>query len=139
MSTAAECQAAVSKRKMTRALNRPSHHADEHCTTVVKENRKITKMTPSTSKHDDRIHHRNNSLPVDKKIISSKQTSLVENTEDTIDVTTLETRQSLSSKAKKQKHGGGLPLRDSSSDKGTQMVNAKSSAIKQNFTVSSSY
>ena len=137
MSTAAECQA-VSKRKITKALNRTSHHGNENPTRAEKINVNVTK---TTAIHDD---SENNGSTVDKKIVSSKRTSLV-NTEDTNDNNTLtkflgdgptlETRQSLSSKARRQKHGDPL-LKNGLADKRAQLIDNKPSTMKQNVTVS---
>ena len=87
----------------------------------------------------------NDSTTVNKKIVSSKQTSLV-NAEDNSDNNaftkslrdgpTLETRQSLSSKAKQRKHGDLLLKNNNSVDKRAQLIDNKPSTMEQNVTVS---
>ena len=131
LSTAAECQA-VSKRKITKALNRASHHGNKNPTSADKINVNSTNTTSAV--HDDSGHHENNSSAVDKKIVSSKRTSLV-NTEDRALTKSLETRQSLSSKARRQKHGDPS-LKNSLADKRAQLIDNKPSTPKQNVTVS---
>ena len=114
---------------------------------MEKENRRLTKMTSSTHMQDDRMHRENNSFAAaDKRTTSFKQATVV-STEDNTDNNTfikslrdapaLETRQSLSSKARQQKYGDP-PLRDNLAYKRTQVNDSKSSAVKHNVTVSDS-
>ena len=83
-----------------------------------KETLKFTKTT-----QDDSMHHgSNSSTTIEKKIVSSKQTSLVnvkdsnDNNASLRDGPTAETRQSLSSQAKQKKHGDPS-LKNSTVDK----------------------
>ena len=97
---------------------------------------------------DDRMHRENSSFTVaDKRTTTSSKQATVVSAEDNTDNNTfikslrdapaLETRQSLSSKARQQKYGD-LPLRDNSAYKRTQVNDSKSSAVKHNVTVSNS-
>ena len=110
---------------------------------MEKEYRGLTKMSSSTSMQNDRTHYENSSFTAaDKRTTSSKKASTEDNSDNTFmkslqDAPTLETRQSLSSKARQQKYGD-LPLRDNSAYKRTQVNNSKSSAVKHSVTVSDS-
>ena len=111
---------------------------------MEKEYRGLTKMSSSTSMQNDRTHYENSSFTAaDKRTTSSKKASTEDNSDNNTfmkslqDAPTLETRQSLSSKARQQKYGDP-PLRDNSAYKRTQVNNSKSSAVKHSVTVSDS-
>lgn len=108
-----------------------------------KKSVKVAKMSSSAvHMQDDSVHHEStSSTTVDKKTVSSKQTSLVNTEDDNTftkplrDKATPETRQSLSSKAKQQKQA----MRENSADKRKQLADTNCLPVKQNATVSSDH
>jgi len=121
-------------------LNKTSHYEN---TTEDKEKITTTNLTSAVMKDNTMQCENSSSTAVNKKILPSQKAPFA-NTEDdsnytsnrpTRDTSTLETRRTLSSKAKQQNHGD-VSLKDNSADKGAQLIDATSATVKQNATVS---